>query len=134
MQVMRSALAVSARLNLPADVLDYYEQRAKTYNSTLNDVLSARLSQCASYDAKAPIYFNDEQRQRLNALLGNNFRNAEEVIKAVESALTVKIGTVAVNPSPDLLQRLKTRCHYEEFPAFVGKTTVECLEQFVGLR
>ena len=85
-------MQVSLKLNIPREIVEAYEKEGP-----LDSVLSYRLVQAVNWTAKKPIYIPDEIRQRLDHLFGKNISTAEELLTAVERAVSVKIDNVIVD-------------------------------------
>ena len=57
-----------------------------------------------------PIYFDDDQRQELEHILGKNMTSTRELIIQVRNAVAVRVNNLKITLKPGLLARLKSRC------------------------
>jgi hypothetical protein len=130
-----TATALMCTLALPAPVLAKYQEEAKDYGVTIEELLASRLTECVDHNATKPLYFDDKQRRELEALLGRNVEKAASVIDVLKRSLTVKLNGIGVTLSPDTVRRLQTRCprHINFGEWLQGQVTIWA-EQFVGLR
>ena len=126
--------AVQVRVILPKEIADLYEIQAEDTGSTLEETLQDRLQSCVYYDSEKPLYFTDAQRQELDSLLKRNVGSAEKALSAIRSQLTADVGGFKVLLSPNVLQRLKTRCFGKPFEQFFRETVNRVLEEFVTMR
>lgn len=129
---------VTLRVSVPQPILDQYEEQAAQLGVPVEDILSVRLQNCVTLNDNRPIYFTDAQRRELDSLVGKNLRDADELIKWVRKALSVRVSdgqrTHIFELKPNLVQRLKTRCFGKPFPTFLRDTITVELERFAGLR
>lgn len=123
-----------ASLTLPVEVYDSYEKIAQSTRRGLDQVFSERLTVCASHRAQKPIYLNDAERQRLEKSVGANLSSAEEVINAVEKALSITLGSAKVQMKTELVDRLRSRCFEKDFGQWVAALAIEKLEEYTGIR
>lgn len=128
-----TAPSVMLRLSLPDQVLQQYQAEAHDLEIPLEDLLASRLSECVTYNATKPIYFNDMQRQRLEKLLDRNVSSAGQVLGLVEKLTTVKLNGIAINLRPPVVERLRTRHFAGEFGEWLAKQVNEWAERYVGL-
>lgn len=124
-----------ASLTIPSEAYDAYERIARNERKPLDQILSERLASCAAYNAKRPIYFNDQQREQLESATGVSVKSAEDVLALVRRCLSVSINGSSVTLTPNLLERMKSR-HLDgkPFGKFVGAVAVEKLEEYTGIR
>ena len=123
-------MQVSVKLTLPDEVVAAYESAKQP----LDKVLAERLTACVDFTSKKPLYITDYQRQKLDRLFGRNFSNTDELLRAIEKALSVRIEGIPINLNPVLLARLRSRCFGKTFEKFLEEQTVQGLEEFAGMR
>src|SRR5262245_40233969 len=100
---------VSVRVTLSPELLARYEQQARSAGVDVERLLADRLAMAVGQQDQKPLYFGDADRQKIEALLNQNFSKPAEVIKALSRAVELRINGVSVNVPPDVLERLKTR-------------------------
>jgi hypothetical protein len=122
-------MIVSLKLSLPAEVVEKYESQGP-----IEKVLAERLTSSVDYTAKKPLYLNDYQRTKLDRLFGRNFSTPDEVTKAIEKALSVRVEEVPIALNPTLLSRLRSRCFGKTFEQFLQERVVAGLEEYCGMR
>lgn len=105
----------AVRLEIPTRVLDPYQEEADAKHRPLIDVVTARLNRCRAHRASKPLYFNDEQRAKLEAMLGK-CEDADEALKRIAAQATVRAGGVDIQLTDFDLRRLKARMpHLDNF-------------------
>jgi hypothetical protein len=129
-----SGLQTLLRIPVSGEIFDALSEQAKTANKPVEYLIAERLPQCVQSNSIKPIIINDPQRRRLEELLGRNFSEAQELIRAIEHALTLSVGDGRVELRPRLLDRLKSRCFGMTFDTFIQMTITRLLEEFVQLR
>jgi hypothetical protein len=122
-------MIVSLKLSLPSEMIESYEKQGP-----LEKVISDRLQAAVDFTSKKPLYITDTQRARLDRLFGRNFSSSDDLVRAIEKALTVRIEEVPVHLNPVLLTRLRSRCFGKPFERFLEEQTVKGLEEYCGLR
>lgn len=122
------------RVAISMEALDAYENYAHHRGIDLEDVLSQRLETAKDQVSQKPLYFSDEDRQKLEVLLGRNITNPKDALAVIARALTVRVNGTTVALKPDLLGRLQSRCFEPNFEKWLSNLIRVCLEQFVGVR
>ena len=130
---------VLVRLHLTQTVANAYELQATALNIPLESLLESRLAQFVSLSDAKPLYFTDEDRRDLEALLGKNVSTPIEVLRLLRTYHSVRISgkpdlNVRVDLKPNLLSRLRSRCFGKSFDDFLKSTIITELERFAGLR
>jgi len=134
---------VLVRLKLSPELISAYELQAADLGLTLEEILALRLAKCVALTDNKPLYFNDEERQELESLIGKNVSSAMEVVRLIKSALSVKIVgkqpnsnpfSLRVDLKPALLGKLHSRCFGRPFEDFLAQIVVEELERYCGVR
>ena len=125
---------INIRISLPDDVAAAYEAQATKHNRSLEDELVAQLRQYKHIEATKPVVLNDVERQHLDKLMARNFNSGAELVSHVEHLLSISADGQEIPLSPQLLSKLKTRCHGMEFGKFMAFTVKRLLEEFVGMR
>ncbi len=128
------AQSVLVRIAVPAHVADKYQAEAKDLDMQLEDVLANRLVECVGHTAAKPLYFDDAQRQKLEALIGKNVSKPNEALSIIERLLTIRINSVPVTLKPEVIARLRTR-HFgtEDFGFWLAKLVNKWAMEFCGL-
>lgn len=138
MQAVAPKDVLILRIELTPEIRAIYESQAKRRNLTLEQLFSERLTKCVNYTAEKPLYFNDDQRERLERELETNFSDPEKVIGPLKRAQTVFLqteeGQISVTLSAKLFGRLRSRCFIPDFKKFLRERIVEGLERYVGMR
>lgn len=122
--------------SIPEDLYLLYEQDAKDVDKTVEEIIIARLHTCRRHNASRPIYFNDEQRGKLEAMTGGRIlTDADVAIRRLENLASIQLDNTKVTFKPTLLTRLKSRCgRTQSFPEFVKKQAIEGLERYAMMR
>ena len=81
-----------------------------------------------------PLYFNDAERARLEALLGKNLSSAQDALQLLARSYTIRIDNCHITLKPTLLARLKSRCFVKDFKTWLSTLIVQELERYSGLR
>jgi len=121
-------------LHIPTDVLADYVEQGKNLSKPADEVMEKRLRSCINYTGSKPLYFDDEDRSRLEALIGKNVFSPTEALQLLERQRTLTVENVDITLKPQLLARLKSRCFVPDFEAWLSKLVVEELERYCGLR
>ena len=121
---------ITVRLSLPADTLSKYD----TGKRSPEEAMSERLVRCADYTDTKPLYFNDKDRSKLEALLGKNLSSATDALHLLQRSFSVRANNVQITFKPTLLARLKSRCFSKDFEGWLANLVVESLERYAGLR
>ena len=122
--------------SIPEDLYTIYEQDARDEDKTVEEIIIARLYTCRGHDSSRPLYFNDEQRGRLEAMTGGRILgDADVAIRRLENLASIQLDNTKVTFKPTLLTRLKSRCgRNQSFPEFVKKQAIEGLERYAMMR
>lgn len=123
-------------LTLPVELLELYEEEARTKGKTLDEVVTQRLYSCRKHDDNRGVYFNDSQRNELERLTGGRIiREAEDALKRIRNQQSIRLDNTQVTLAPTLLTRLKSRCSKAmDFKEFLRKQAIEGLERFAMMR
>src|SRR5437868_6985849 len=87
---------VQIRVALPDEIADLYSNEAAITGRDIEDVLAARLISAAGYTATKPLYFDDAQRQELEATLGRNVLHTRDALLQIRNAMSVRVGRVII--------------------------------------
>ncbi len=119
-------------LELPRSLYDTLKSQAN--GAPVEKVIQRKLLQFASSNSTKPLVIDDLARQHLEKLLARNLTTADELVSAMQRALSVRIDNVEIPLTPYLLDRLKSRAIGVEFNTFLTQTIKRLLEEFVNLR
>ena len=122
------------RIALSDDLCDLYQSQADRLNIPIEQILRDRLRMAVTFVDSKPLYFDDADRQDLEALLGKNLANARDALQTIRRYLTVKVEGVSIKLKPTLLARLKSRCFVADFGKWLTNIIVEELERYCGMR
>lgn len=123
------------RTPVPDDVAAQYDSVAGRLGKPIEEVLSRQLSRFAPYvESTKPIVVPDEDRQKLEQLLGKNISDSSQLVRLVVHMVSVGVNGVEIELTPYLLDRLKSRCYGMEFDKFLSMTIRRALEEYAGLR
>lgn len=123
------------RVRLPGKTIDAYQADADRLGKSLEYVLIDRLTACRGHTSSRPLYIDDDQRRRLEKLLGKNFLSPDKLIAAIEQCVTLSVADCDIELPATLLPRLKSRCFGgQSLKEVVSREVVLALERFVGLR
>lgn len=126
---------VYSKLRLPFSVLQDYQDQARASGRTLEEFLSAKLTEMVSHTGTRAIYVDDKNRKELESVLKRNLSTPEAIVKAVTSLSGVKVGTVFVHIEETVNTRLRSRCpRNEPFEKYLTTLVQQLLEREVGLR
>lgn len=121
-------------LILPSDLVDAYEEKAKLSKRSAEDEMALRLTTCRDHTSPTALYIPDDARHALEAIAGRSLKSAKDVVEWARSIATYSVAGVNVPLSEQLMKRLDGRKFGKTMPEFVSRTTVDLLEQFVGMR
>ncbi len=123
-------------LTLPVDIVELYEEEAKSKGKTLDEVVIERLFSCRKHNSNRGVYFNDAERSELEKLTGGRIvYEAEDALKRIRNQLSIRLNNTQVTMSPTLLTRLKSRCSKAmDFKEFLRKQAIEGLERVAMMR
>lgn len=126
---------ILVRLKLPDSLVEKYEAQAGESDYTLEEFLTIHLAATIGYNDGKCIYINQEDRRKLESLIGRNVSTSGELVEAVTKAVEFQLGNTRIPLKPQLLSRLKDRAVYvENFNGWLSQRVVEGLEQFCGMR
>ena len=123
---------VTVRITLPGATIAKYEPQ--TRNATLEETMAERIIRCASYHDTKPLYFGDQDRAKLEGLLGKNLSSPKDALHLLQRSFSVRANNVQITFKPSLLARLKSRCFSKDFEKWLANLVTEELERYVGLR
>ncbi len=125
---------VRVTIELSASLFDLLEERAIEKGEMIETFLVNRLNRTREYNANAPLYFDDNQRARLERILDHNISNVDVALNQIEKVVMLQVGDVGVKLYPRLQQRLASRVFRGEcFEDVVKRETLKGLERFCGL-
>lgn len=125
---------VTVRITISEEAFGKYEAQAKAQGKTLEQVLEHQLWRFQEVESTKPIILNDAARRHLDKLLARNLSTGDEIVSAVQRALSFTIDGIEIPASPYLLERLRSRCIGMEFGKFLQTTVKRLLEEYAGLR
>lgn len=126
--------SVRLKLDLPQHIIDTYERQAEECGVSLEELIAARLCDSTEYTSTKPIYVTDEKRRVLEAILGRNLTSAEDLVKEVRVAASIRVDNVRVALPQDVRKRLTTR-HVDKtitYEEHVCRIVRRLLAEFVG--
>jgi len=129
-----AALQTLLRIPVAEDVYAQLEEQAKAAKKPVEYLIAERLPQLAQSNSVKPIVIKDEDRRKIEQLLGKNFTEPAELVRMIERAMVLKVGDADVPLTPYLLDRLKSRCFGMEFDKFIAFTVKRALEEYCGMR
>lgn len=123
-------------LTLPVELLELYEEEARTKGKTLDEVVRERLYSCRKHNDNRGVYFNDSERNELERLTGGRIiREARDALTRITNQQSIRLDNTQVTMSPTLLTRLKSRCSKAmDFKEFLRKQAIEGLERVAMMR
>lgn len=123
-------------LTIPEELYELYEREAEEKSKTVDEVVINRLYVCRGHDSSRPIYFNDEERSKLESLTGGRILpDAKTALRRIINQASIILDSTKVAFSPTLLNRLKSRCgRNQPFTQFVKDEAVKGLERFAMMR
>ena len=132
---MKPDALLTGYIELPVNILEIYRNRSRAEQLTLNQILSKQLIATVEENSQKAIYIDDDNRVRLDKVLGQNFSSATELVNFIEQKLSFKIDeNISILIKPALMYRLKCRHLRGTWAEFLQKTLTELLEQFTGIR
>jgi hypothetical protein len=126
-------------LSLSAEILDDYRAQADSQGISVEELLGDRLSQCVSYNSNRPLYFNDDQRARLESVMGGGVcPDSEKAVSRIENTRSLNISaanrvTKVILP-PSLVSRFKSRCFGRKWHQAITEEVIKGLEQYCAMR
>lgn len=126
---------VKFQLTLPEKLYDKIVEQGVTAGRTVEDEIAVRISRCQDHVAHAGLYFNDDQRRKLEEATGHGATNPDLVIEQVRHLISLTVGNVSVDIPPDLHKRIASRVwRGMTFESYLRKAIIEGLEREVGMR
>ncbi len=125
---------VRAKITVPADVMEQYERIAFAERKPIDQVLSERLTLCASHKAQKGIWLGDADRMSIEEATHSNISTASDLVGLVRKAMRIKVGGTEIPLGENLLDRLRSRCFEPNFEKWISKRVIEGLQEFAGLR
>jgi len=125
---------VRAKITVPADVMEQYERIAFSERKPLDQVLSERLTQCATHKAQKGIWLGDADRMSIEEATHSNISTASDLVGLVRKAMRIRVGGTDIPLGEVLLDRLRSRCFDPNFEKWLAKHVIEGLQEYVGLR
>jgi len=125
---------VAAHIVISGELANIFSELAAKEGKRMEEVISERLYRTARYDAAKPLYFNDEERIRLEAVCGKNLNSASEAVEELERRSTISVEGIDIHLEPRLLMRIDSRRFGLSLEEVVRREVVYGLESFVGMR
>lgn len=98
------------QIKLPDATYNEYAKQAAAQKRDVDEVITDRLTRCVEHTASRPLYFNTEQRQELEKLLGGKMLGSPEAaIYRIRQALRVTVGDVEIPLDAGTLELFKSR-------------------------
>lgn len=121
-------------LTLPTSLTDIYEEQAIASGRLLEDEIAERLKRCMNHRAGRPLYFNDDQRSRIERITGHLVGDPETVLNQIEHAVSLKVDGIEIELPAQLQQRIRTRVwRGETYEGVVKREVLKRLQQFTGM-
>lgn len=127
-------------LKLPTTLIDAYQEQANTAGISLEEVLVDRLENSLFHNASQPLYFNDDQRDRLEHLTGGSrLLDPETALSRIADSQSISITGPGAKPTkikltPEHIQRIKSRLFGRQWPEALEEEIVRALETFCAMR
>ena len=99
------------RIELPDVVAADYDSQAAQLGRPVEDVMAQRLRDCRHYRAERPLYFNDQQRKRLEQLAGSQLRDPDDALTKMTVGLQTLIGDTVVELDAETTRRIPALLH-----------------------
>lgn len=129
---------VRMTITLPEELVVEYSNQADAAKRPLEKVISDRLRGCITHTSGRGLYFNDDQRGRLEKMTGGHvIQNADDALSKVRTVLEVRIGdALTIELSERILTRAASRAKSFRMStaAWLKRELTEGLEKAVGLR
>jgi hypothetical protein len=129
-----SQSTVKLSLYVPETLLDAYAERAAKLGHSVEDELLMRLRDCAGHTAQQGIYLDDVTRQALAMLAARTIKTPADVLEFARKQTLLKVGGVDIVLSPQLADRLRSRCFGKAWDEHIREVVIRNLEVEVGLR
>lgn len=120
-------------LTVPQVVKSAYADAAGTSGLTAEDLMADRLASCVDHTSARPIYFNDEERRKLELLAGRQFKDAADFNKYFEKAFKLKIDEVIYTMDPLVRDRMLDRCFGRPLEGVIKEALDEFFAGYVML-
>ena len=132
----RAPSTIRVTLHLDESLVARYERQGADAGLALEELLTQRLNRCVVHSASRPLYFTDKERTELEQITGGHvLETAAAALARLRTAVSVKVGDVAVTLNERLLSRLRTRVFRNEtFEGVVKREVTRGLESFCGMR
>lgn len=126
---------IKFQLTLPEELHDQFAARADKNGRKVEAEIIEHLRRTAEYTSTQPIYFNDEQRARLQKAVGHLIAGPEDLLSKLGNMISLNVGDISVPLSDRIQVRLKSRVFRgQTLQQVVTKEVTEALERFTGLR
>lgn len=122
------------QLNCPSDLYDRYEAIGRLSRRSPEDEMLTRLTTCREHTSSTAIYIDDATRQALEAIAGRQLKNSGDILTWAKTLASLSVAGVQVPLGEQLMKRLDGRRFGKSMQEYVSRTTVELLEQSVGMR
>lgn len=131
---MAASTKQRVQLTLPVELVDTYEAKGKLTKRSAEEEMATRLSTCRDHTSATAIYVDDTTRQALEAIAGHKLTSGGDLLGWARTLASLAVNGVSVPLSEQLLKRLDGRKFGQRLPEYISRTTVELLEQSVGMR
>jgi hypothetical protein len=128
---------VRLQIHIPESTIEQYELQARAAGQSLEKVCSDRLRTCINHTSGRGLYFNDDERSKLEHITGGHLINdAAMALMRVKTTVELKVGGITIELTDRVLQRCASRAKStrKSLEEFVRKEVIEGLERSSGLR
>jgi len=129
---------VRCTVTLPEKLVVEYSNQADAAKRPLEKILSDRLRGCIHHTSGRGLYFNDDQRGRLERITGGHIiSSTEDALAKIKTVVAVRIADgITIELSERILTRAASRAksHRMSTEKWLAKELVEGIEKAVGLR
>lgn len=131
---VNEVVVVRSTVDLPEAIFDQYSEQAIAQGRSVEEVMSQRLLRTVTIDGNG-LWFNAQQKKRLDHLCGHTIGDAEGAIQRLETVSKVKLGDVELELEPRLKLRLESRAKMQRksLPELIKREVLLGLRRFAGL-
>lgn len=121
-------------LVMSTELYDAYEAKGRLHHCSAEEEMLTRLTTCREHTSPTALYLPDDARQELERIAGRQLKSAKDVVEWARNLAALSVAGTQVALGEQLLKRLEGRRFGKPMPEFVAGTTVNLLEEFVGMR
>lgn len=127
---------VRVTLDVPSSLFDLLEEQAIAKGRMVEDEMIDRLRRFLSCSDPSALYFSGQQKSDLERALGHTCNTADIALAQLRTAISLRVGDVAIPLEPRIQTRIASRAKAERRSAedVLKREVTQGLERYVGIR